>query len=75
MVEGNHYFPVGSLNMEYLTASDHTMICSWKGAANYCHLNVDDAPKNNAAWFYANPKDAAANIKDRVAFGKGISVV
>jgi uncharacterized protein (DUF427 family) len=29
----------------------------------------------NAAWYYANPKPAAANIKDHVAFWKGVEVI
>jgi len=28
----------------------------------------------DAAWFYPDPKSAAANIKDRVAFWKGVVV-
>ena len=75
VVEGNHYFPPESLNMDYFAASDHTTICSWKGTANYYHINVDGSTNDNAAWYYATPKEAAANIKDRVAFWKGVQVV
>lgn len=32
------------------------------------HLNKD------AAWYYVNPKDAAKNIKDHIAFWKGVTV-
>jgi uncharacterized protein (DUF427 family) len=28
----------------------------------------------DAAWYYPEPKEAAANIKDRVAFWKGVKV-
>ena len=75
VVEGNHYFPLESLNMDYFSSSDHTTVCSWKGTANYYHINVAGATNDNAAWYYATPKDAAANIKGRVAFWQGVRVV
>ena len=74
VVEGNHYFPSSSLKEEYFKKSDHTTVCGWKGTANYYSLNVNGKINENAAWYYANPKPAAINIKDRVAFWKGVSV-
>ncbi|MGA9025834.1 MAG: DUF427 domain-containing protein [Steroidobacteraceae bacterium] len=75
VVEGNHYFPLESVNAAFLEPSSHTSVCGWKGTANYYSLKVDDERNVNAAWYYAEPKDAASRIKGRVAFWKGVSVV
>lgn len=75
VVEGNHYFPLGAVNQEYLKESDHHTTCPWKGEASYYHLEVDGATNENAAWYYPEPKDAARQIKDHVAFWKGVEVV
>ncbi|GAB3344248.1 DUF427 domain-containing protein [Marilutibacter aestuarii] len=73
-VEGNAYFPPGSLHVEHLRPSDHTTVCPWKGTAHYYDVVVGDAVNANAAWYYPDPKPAAAQIKDRVAFWKGVVV-
>ena len=74
MVEGNHYFPPDSLRREYFEPSDHTTVCPWKGTAHYYHVVVNGEKNANAAWYYPEPKQAAANIKDHVAFWKGVEV-
>ena len=74
VVESDHYFPVASINREFLTESDSTTVCSWKGKANYFNVVVDDQHIPEAAFYYANPKGAAASIKDRVAFWRGVEV-
>jgi uncharacterized protein (DUF427 family) len=74
VVEGNVYFPPGSLDEAFLDPSDHHSVCPWKGTASYYHVVVDGQHNENAAWFYPQPKDAAANIKDHVAFWKGVTV-
>ena len=74
VVEGNLYFPRSSLKDEHFTASDHTSVCGWKGTANYLTVVVGEQRNKDAAWYYADPKPAAAEIKDRVAFWKGVSV-
>jgi len=74
VVEGNQYFPQESVAAKFLKASNHTSICSWKGTAHYCHVEVDGMRNENAAWFYPDPKPAAAEIKDRIAFWKGVRV-
>ena len=73
-VEGNAYFPVASLRTEFVESSDHTSVCSWKGTAHYMSLNVGGASNKDAVWFYPEPKEAASNIRGRVAFWKGVSV-
>nr|WP_231734289.1 DUF427 domain-containing protein [Calycomorphotria hydatis] len=74
LVEGNHYFPPGSLNHDYLIVSETTTVCGWKGTASYYHLTVNDQQNADAAWYYADPKPDAAHIKDHVAFWKGVRV-
>jgi uncharacterized protein (DUF427 family) len=75
VVEGNHYFPADSLQREHFRDSDHHSVCPWKGTASYYDLVVGDAINPQAAWYYPQPKDAAAQIKDRVAFWHGVEVV
>jgi uncharacterized protein (DUF427 family) len=74
MVEGNHYFPLESVTAEYLQPSALTSVCPWKGTASYYTLSVDGQQNKDAAWYYPAPKDAAAQIKDHVAFWKGVTV-
>ena len=75
IVEGNHYFPPSSLRQEHFTPTDHATVCPWKGAASYYTIAVDGAVRENAAWTYKAPKDAAANITDHVAFYPVVQVV
>lgn len=74
VVEGNHYFPLGSVNKDYLKPSTTKSSCPWKGQASYYTLEVDGQKNADAAWFYDEPKSAAAEIKGRVAFWKGVQV-
>ena len=74
IVEGNHYFPPDAVKKRFLKSSDHTSICPWKGTARYYHVEVDGLRSENAAWYYPDPKPAAAEIKDRIAFWKGVRV-
>jgi len=74
IVENNHYFPMDSVNADFLRPSTTTSRCPWKGTANYYSLEVDGAVNNDAAWYYAEPSAAAAEIKGRVAFWKGVKV-
>tara|TARA_R110002110_G_scaffold66978_1_gene183094 strand:+ start:194807 stop:195088 length:282 start_codon:yes stop_codon:yes gene_type:complete len=75
VVESNHYFPRESLVSDYFTASSKSTHCPWKGDANYLSITVDERTNEDAAWFYATPKDAAKNIAGRVAFWRGVEVV
>ncbi len=74
VVEGNQYFPMDSLNREYVTFSNHKTTCPWKGQASYLSLLVNGELNTDAAWYYADPKPAAEEIKDRVAFWKGVAI-
>lgn len=74
MVEGNHYFPPDSVKREFFEESATTTICPWKGEASYYTVSVDGQQNADAAWYYTNPKEAAMNIKGRVAFWRGVRV-
>jgi uncharacterized protein (DUF427 family) len=75
VVENNHYFPPASLKREYFSASDKRTHCPWKGEAHYYSITVDGKENADAAWYYPTPKEKAMQIKDRVAFWKGVSVL
>ena len=75
VIEGNHYFPVESIKKEYFANSDTETVCPWKGTASYYSLKVNGDDNQDAAWFYAEPSELAKNIKDHVAFWKGVEVV
>ena len=74
MIEGNHYFPPDSVVKKYLVASDHRTTCPWKGEADYFDVVVDGEVNANAAWTYPEPKKAAENIKNYLAFWRGVKV-
>ncbi|KAF9085801.1 hypothetical protein BGX23_009350 [Mortierella sp. AD031] len=73
-VEGNIYFPASSIHKEFFKESSHETVCGWKGTANYYNIEVDGKVNKEAAWYYAQPKDAAKNITGMVAFWKGVEV-
>ena len=75
VVEGNHYFPAGALAREHFAPSDSHSFCPWKGTASYYDVQVDGERNADAAWYYPEPKRAAAEIRDRVAFWRGVEVV
>ncbi len=74
IVEGNHYFPPESLNREHFRECDAQTVCPWKGTASYYDVVADGQVNEQAAWYYPEPKEAAANIKGYVAFWKGVLV-
>ena len=74
VVEGNHYFPASALKQEFLLSSNLRTMCSWKGEARYHTLFVNGDANPDAVWYYADPKEAAQEIKGRVAFWKGVRI-
>lgn len=75
VVENNHYFPPDSVKKDHFESNPKTTTCPWKGEASYFDVVVDGERNAGAAWYYPNPKDAAAEIKDHVAFWNGVEVV
>jgi len=74
VVEGNHYFPRAAVDPAVLSDSTTTSVCPWKGTAHYHSITVNGATNADAAWCYPEPKDAAAQIKGRIAFWRGVVV-
>jgi len=71
VVEGNIYFPPEAVNKEYFSETSRHTTCAWKGEASYYTIKVGDTVLENAAWFYPQPKNAAEQIRDYVAFYPG----
>lgn len=74
VIEGNHYFPPDSVRHAFLSESTTHTFCPWKGEASYFTLEVNGEKNKDAAWYYADPKPAAAEIKNHVAFWKGVEI-
>lgn len=74
IVEGNHYFPPESVLREFLKESAHVTTCPWKGVAHYYDALVDGRPYKDVAWYYPDPKEAAKEIKNHVAFSRDVAV-
>jgi uncharacterized protein (DUF427 family) len=74
VVEGNHYFPPETIAREFFKPSDKHTVCGWKGTASYYTVDVDGRQNPDAAWYYPDPLDAAKNIKDYIAFWRGVEV-
>jgi uncharacterized protein (DUF427 family) len=74
LVENNYYFPPEAIRREYFEESDTRTVCPWKGTASYYDLVVDGRRNKDAAWYYPEPKTAAENIRDHVAFWRGVEV-
>ena len=74
VVENNHYFPKESVKIDLLLSTDTHTTCPWKGLASYYTLVVDGKENRDAAWYYPQPKEAASNIKDHIAFWKGVQI-
>ena len=75
VVEGNHYFPPESVRSECLQPSEKHSTCPWKGTASYYHVLVKAEVNEDSAWTYAEPKEAARNIKNYIAFYRGVKVI
>ncbi len=74
VVEGNHYFPPSSVHLEFFEDSATETVCGWKGTARYKTLVVDGERNPDAAWYYPDPKGAAAEIRDHYAFWRGVQI-
>ena len=74
VVEGNHYFPPDTIKREYFQESSTQTNCPWKGEASYYNVVVNGQVSRDAAWYYPEPKPAANEIRDSVAFWRGVKV-
>jgi len=74
VVEGNHYFPPGSVRTESLAATNQHTFCPWKGRASYYDVMVDGSVSPSSAWYYPKPFPFARKIRNHVAFSNNILV-
>ena len=75
VIENNHYFPENSIQKKYFKASNTHSSCPWKGKASYFSIEVNKKTNEDAAWFYPNPFKDASEIKNHIAFWKGVQIV
>ncbi len=75
IIEGNHYFPPNSIKKELFSETDTSTSCFWKGKANYYTITVDGKENKDAAWYYPEPTEAVGDIKNYLAFWRGVEVV
>ena len=74
VIENNHYFPAEAIEKKFFTPSDKHTTCPWKGEASYYNIAVDGKVNEAAAWYYPAPKEAAKEIKNYIAFWKGVNI-
>ncbi|MCR4438959.1 MAG: DUF427 domain-containing protein [bacterium] len=74
VIEGNHYFPPDAIRREHFADNATHTTCPWKGIASYYDVVVDGKINAGAAWYYLQPKDAARQIENYVAFWRGVKV-
>jgi uncharacterized protein (DUF427 family) len=66
-----YYIPPEDVRMDLLTPALRATFCEWKGAASYYTLTVDSRSVEQAAWYYPQPNEGFAAIKDYIAFYPG----
>jgi uncharacterized protein (DUF427 family) len=73
-LEGNHYFPPGSVDDRFLRSSAMKSVCFWKGIASYYTIEAGGRRSRNAAWTYRHPFPWVHRIRDHIAFWNGVEV-
>ena len=63
-----HYIPREDAMMDLLKATTHSSHCPYKGDASYFSISAGDRIAENAAWSYAQPLTAMAEIREYLAF-------
>jgi uncharacterized protein (DUF427 family) len=62
------YFPRADVEMGFLSKTERSTHCPYKGDAAYFTLHIDGDIKENAVWSYETPYPAMTEIQDRLAF-------
>lgn len=73
--EGVSYFPFDSLDMVHMRPGAKNTICPYKGMASYYDIVVAGQVNKNAVWTYTHPTAWADEIRERVAFWQGVTLV
>ena len=66
-----YYVPPEDVRREYLRPSRRRTYCEFKGQASYYDLVVGEREVRDAAWYYPDPNERFAAIRDHVAFYPG----
>ena len=66
-----YYVPPEDVRSEYLRPSRRRTYCEFKGQASYYDLAVGEREVRDAAWYYPDPNERFAAIRDHVAFYPG----
>jgi uncharacterized protein (DUF427 family) len=62
------YFPRSDVAMEYMSRTDASTHCPYKGNASYYTLVMEGHIAENAVWTYETPYPAMTQIEGRLAF-------
>lgn len=62
------YFPRSAVAMEYMSRTDRTTHCPYKGDATYYTLLMDGHFAENAIWSYERPIESCEQIAGMLAF-------
>jgi uncharacterized protein (DUF427 family) len=78
-IEGNWYFPLASVNQEFMTKSPTPYVCPWKGECQYFTVTVAGQSYPDRAWSYPHLRPGAVERVGRdfagfVAFWKEVTV-
>jgi uncharacterized protein (DUF427 family) len=66
-----YYIPPEDIKLEYLSLTQQTTWCEWKGQAAYYIITVGDKQARNAAWSYPRPTPGFEAMKHYIAFYPG----
>ncbi|QDT95746.1 DUF427 domain-containing protein [Gimesia aquarii] len=73
-IDGDVYFPLESVNSNFLKKSSSTSTSPYKGKAFFYDVIVNDKMNRDAAWYYLEPEQEYEQLKNRIAFWKGIEL-
>ena len=78
-IEGNWYFPPGSIKKEMFRESDTPYTCPWKGECQYFDVGTGEEWSKDSAFSYPNPLPGALDIVKKdfsnyVAFWRDVTV-
>ena len=63
-----YYFPLTTLDPNYISKSTHQTNCPIKGNATYWNITIGEKVIKNGVWGYLEPMETAIRIKDYIAF-------
>lgn len=63
-----YYFPPSAVRLEWFVPQQRRTYCEWKGVAHYFDIVGPDRRVRDAAWAYASPTPAFADLAGCLAF-------